>query len=152
MKHTHGFAVDAACDCGMMLSQLIYEQQAEIITLESRLQVVEEGFHAEQTLRRVKSACLESAEKEVDELLAALRRVGEALERMYGLVESTAHRWQGALPHGDNVSTLVLQDRISAHDAIRKAAEILHVALAEILYVALADPLVRRVREVPPHA
>lgn len=60
-----------------------------------------------------------------------LARLVEALEGLHGLVESTALGWSGALPHGDNVSTLVLQDRLTVEDVKRKADAILRAALAD---------------------
>ena len=67
MEHKHGFAVDAACECGIMISEVVADLQA-------RLQAVEEGFESERTLRLIKEA-------------------GEALEEIRGLLVIRPHRF-----------------------------------------------------------
>ncbi len=97
LAHKHEFAVDATCDCGISISQLVYEQAAEIRRLRE-----EQSFH-----------------DGLDD--GIIRRLRAQVEMLHGLVEEAVNGWKGALPHGDDVSTLVKQDRLTCHDLVRKA-------------------------------
>mgnify|MGYP001577133958 CR=1 FL=1 len=53
-----------------------------------------------------------------DSIIHRLRR---QVETLHGLVEEAVNGWKGALPHGEPVSMLVKQDRLTCNDLIQKA-------------------------------